>query len=242
MFLRGSLQILKFENTEIDLELMIRTFYQSPEVLNAQKNHLVTNRETIPTDTLFDNLWHIKNVGQTGGTIDADIDGTEAWDVTTGGVTTHNDTIVVCIIEGGGADLTHVDLIDNRWINYAEIPSDGIDNDNNGYVDDYFGWNVFSNNDDVDFGGHGTSVEGMIGAVGNDNIGVVGVNWRVKMMTIRGSSADEATVISAYAYALSHRKKYNDTNGEEGAFVVATNSSFGLNFGQPENAPLWCSF
>jgi hypothetical protein len=59
-------------------------------------------------------------------------------------------------------------------------------------------------------------------------------------MAIRGSSGDESTVIRAYSYVFDQRKLYNETNGEKGAFVVATNASFGVDFGQPENFPLWC--
>ena len=74
------------------------------------------------------------NTGQNGGTIDADIDAIEAWDISTGGVTPLGDTIVVAIVDGGML-LTHADLIPNLWTNWEEIPGNGIDDDNNGYID-----------------------------------------------------------------------------------------------------------
>lgn len=233
---------VKFENQQLDLENAERICLTYSEILVVQKNHYVFERETIPSDTMFDDLWHLKNTGQTGGVVDADIDAPEAWDITTGGLTTHGDTIVVCIIEGNGVDINHIDIKDNHWKNYAEIPNDGIDNDNNGYIDDYNGWHIISETDVIGPGSHGTRVAGMIGASGNNITGVVGVNWNVKMMIVQGQNAsNEATVIAAYSYPLKMRKMYNDSYGQEGAFVVATNSSWGIDNGDPADSPLWCA-
>lgn len=224
------------------LPVCIRKLYRYPEVVNVQKNHLITSRESIPSDVLFDQQWFHKNTGQTGGSVDADIDTPEAWSLTTGGVTAHGDTIVVCIIENGGVDINHVDLRENCWKNHAEIPRDGIDNDNNGYIDDYSGWNLSTATDTIYPGRHGTQVVGMIGAKGNNAIGTSGVSQNVKMMVVQGkSTATEADVLAAYNYPLIMRKKYNETYGEEGAFVVATNASWGLDRGNPSDAPLWCA-
>ncbi len=224
-----------------NLDLLIRKSYHVPEILHIQKNHYVEDRFT-PNDTDFSDQWHLNNTGQTGGIVDADIDAPEAWDITTGGLTTHDDTIVVCIIESNGADLDHEDLEDNIWKNYAEIPGNNIDDDNNGYVDDYLGWNVQTGNDAIGSGQHGTKVAGMVGAIGNNSIGVSGVNHKVKMMIVQGQQAsNEATVIAAYSYPLEMRKRYNETNGTEGAFVVVTNASWGTNGGTPSDSPLWCA-
>jgi serine protease len=225
-----------------DLDAMERQLRSQEQVSVVQKNHYVFDRETIPSDTLFDNQWHLKNTGQTGGINDADIDAPEAWDITTGGLTTHGDTIVVCIIESGGFDINHIDLKDNHWKNYGEIENDGIDNDNNGYIDDYNGWNIGTDDDGISNGSHGTRVAGMVGATGNNITGVSGVNWDVKLMVVQGQSAsNEATVIEAYTYPLVMRKIYNESNGQEGAFVVTTNSSWGIDGGDPADSPLWCS-
>ena len=115
---------LKFADSTQNLDEAIQAIYHYPQVQIVQKNHFVSERETIPTDVLFDQQWFHKNTGVDGGTVDADIDATDAWDITTGGLTTHNDSIVVCIIEGGGVDITHEDLVNNIWINYDEIPDD----------------------------------------------------------------------------------------------------------------------
>lgn len=88
---------------------------------------------------------------------------------------------------------------------------------------------------------HGTHVSGIIGAVGNSGKGVCGVNWNVKVLSICGSSSNESIVVEAYSYALEMRARYNETNGEEGAFIVATNSSFGVDYGNPDDYPIWCS-
>jgi len=233
---------LKFADSTQNLDETIQAIYQYPQVQIVQKNHFVSERETIPTDVLFDQQWFHKNTGADGGTIDADIDATDAWDITTGGLTTHNDSIVVCVIEGGGVDITHEDLVNNIWINYGEIPDDGIDNDGNGYIDDYRGWNVLTEDDAVGFGSHGTRVAGMIGASGNNAIGVSGVNWNVKLMIIKGQqTSNEASIIAAYSYPLKMRKLYNESFGTKGAFVVVTNSSWGIDNGDVSEHPLWCA-
>lgn len=229
-------------NGVVDLDAIIKKTFDISSIIGIQKNHQITHRTTVPDDPSFGTQWHLNNTGQTGGIADADIDAPEAWDVSTGGNTAHGDTIVACIIEGGGVDINHEDLIGNIWKNYAEIPGNGIDDDNNGYIDDFDGWNVQSDSGNITAGSHGTRVAGMVGAVGNNTTGISGVNHKVKMMVVQGQSAsNEASVIAAYSYPLVMRKKYNQTNGNEGAFVVVTNASWGINNGQPANSPLWCA-
>lgn len=235
--------LVGFDFTRIPEESFLQSGRQSPDIDHLQFNRFVSLRSTVPDDPLFDQQWQYLNTGQSGGTVDADIDVDLAWDITTGGLTLNGDTIVVCAIDSG-LDLNHEDFGDNHWRNWAEIPGNGIDDDNNGYVDDFLGWNINTDNDNIqDPGGHGTAVAGIIGAQGNNGLGVVGVNWNVKVMVVKNDfNTNEAEVLEAYSYALSARKRYNETGGAEGAFVVATNASWGINFGQPEDSPLWCAF
>ncbi len=232
----------KFNHNTIDEKEMLEMIRDDRDVDIAQFNHYVKMRTTTPNDPQYNQQWQYNNTGQSGGTVGADIDADLAWDVTTGGVTPQGDTIVVCIIDGG-FEITHPDLAPNIWYNKAEIPNNGIDDDNNGFIDDVRGWNTGTNDDDVTNNtDHGTSVAGIVGAKGNNGIGVAGVNWNVKLMLVSGGSGIESEVITAYSYPLIARKKYNETNGAEGAFVVATNASWGLDGGQASEAPLWCAF
>lgn len=238
---QSNIWLLKYNQNSISEMDMLMATRRSKEVREAQFNHLLTNRNTVPNDSLLAKQWQWTNTGQTGGTADADLDAEQAWDITTGGLTALGDTIVVAIIDDG-IDFNHPDLKNNLWINHAEIPNNGIDDDGNGYIDDVRGWNPDTQSDDVGGGFHGVEVAGMIGAQGNNTKGVTGINWRVKMMIIGYNSTDEADVIESYSYALKQRQLYNQSNGTKGAYVVATNSSWGINEGQPSEAPLWCAF
>lgn len=234
--------LYRFDHTTIHERDFVTAVRRLPGVAEAQLNHLVSMRSTVPDDAQFNSQWQYINTGQGGGLIGADIDIDLAWDVTTGGVTINGDTIVVCALDDG-VSLTHDDFGDNLWINHAEIPGNGIDDDGNGYVDDYRGWNSNANNDNIAGGGHGTPVAGIMGAKGNNGRGVAGMSWDVKVMIVKNDfNTNEAAVLSAYTYPLVQRMRYNASNGAEGAFVVSTNASWGVDFGQPSESPLWCAF
>lgn len=234
--------LVKFDDLAIQQMEAVQFFKTIPGVSIVQNNHYVQLRE-VPNDPQFSQQWHHLNSGSGNGTADADIDTDEAWEITTGGTNALGHDIVVCILEG--VDFSHVDLVGNRWMNTAEIAGNGIDDDANGYIDDIYGWNIGNNSGTLTGAStsHGTNVAGMIGAKGDNNTGVVGANWNVKMLNVQGYSTNsEASVISAYNYPLTLRKKYNETNGASGAFVVATNASWGIDGANPANYPLWCGF
>ena len=222
---------LKFNDDNIDEQTMLRLVKQHPAVQLAQFNHFVEKRETVPNDPSYGQQWHHQN-----------IDSELAWDITTGGETIFGDEIVVCVIEGG--NLNHPDLDGNRWVNENEIPDNGIDDDNNGYVDDYLGWDVTNENDNfAPNNGHGTNVFGMIGAKGDNGSNVTGINWDVKMMGIGGYNIfNEANIVECYNYPLVQRQLYRETGGERGAFVVATNASWGIDQGDMNDVPIWEAF
>lgn len=163
---------------------------------------------------------------------------TKAWDITTGGVTAQGDTIVVALVDNG-YDTDHEDLVQNIWINHLEIDNDGIDNDLNGYIDDRRGYNVSTQDDAHQQLTHGTSVAAIVGAKGNNGVGVSGVNWNVKLMLVSGADF-ESDVIEAYQYILDMRNLYTQTDGAKGAFVVATNLSGGIDRAFAADHPLWC--
>lgn len=236
---RLGIYLLTFDENQRTTDQLISSLKQHKSIALAQANHEVALREateTIPDDPFFENQWGLHNDGSGGGIAGADIDALRAWDFTTGGLTATGDTIVVAVIDGG-AYLQHEDL--SFFKNRHEIPGNGIDDDNNGYVDDYDGWNAYNNSGNVSSDSHGTHVSGTVGAIGNNDLGVTGVNWDIKIMPISGSSSVESTVVKAYSYVYEMRYRYNETQGDSGAFVVATNASFGVDYANPDNYPIW---
>lgn len=214
-----------------------------PQVRFAQFNHLLEHRSTeaiIPNDPHFSKQWHLLNDGSTGGLPDADLDADEAWELSVGGVTAAGDTIVMAVIDGG-VDAIHPDMASNLWRNRHEISNNGLDDDQNGFVDDVRGWNVFSSNDNISgfISTHGTPVSAVLGASSNNGTGISGVNWNSKILFV-SALGTEAEILAAYDYVWKMRKRYNETAGARGAFVVAVNCSWGINYGQPSEAPLWC--
>lgn len=241
---------LKFNAKQVEHTQFINHLALNKYVVEYQNNTTVALRSTTPNDTEFNQQWQYINPGGFGGIVGADIDADLAWDITTGGVTSLGDTIVVCIVDDGILE-THEDLEENLWVNHGEIENNGIDDDNNGYIDDYRGFNANNTGaSDLDevysppgfWGVHGNAVAAVVGAKGNNALGVAGVNWDVKLMIVKNQGASQAQVIKAYEYPLTMRKLYNETNGAEGAFVVAVNSSWGINYGNPASYPLWCAF
>ena len=120
-------------------------------------------------DPRYDEQWHYNNTGQTGGTEDADIDLPEAWEVETG-----NSNVIVAI-EDQGVDYDHPDLKGNMWVNEGETPNNGVDDDNNGYVDDYYGYNFGDDQGSISPGDHGSHTGGTVAAETNNSTGVAGI-------------------------------------------------------------------
>ncbi len=141
----------------------IENLKSKSEFLYVEPNWKIKLRSTIPNDTRFSELWGLNNTGQSGGTPNADINAPEAWDIIT------DSDIIVAVLDSG-IDFNHLDLAANIWT------------DANGH----HGHDFYGNDPDpTDYDGHGTMVAGGIGAVGDNNEGVTGVCWNVKIMNLR---------------------------------------------------------
>jgi len=228
---RSDIWLFTFNDQETNVNEVLNHVRKIDGVWLAQKNTEVELR-VAPNDPQYGNQWQHTN-----------IDSEAAWDITTGGTTATGDDIVVCVIESADV-MGHPDLQGNHWTNSLETPNNGIDDDGNGYVDDFNGWNVGTDDDNIGTGGHGTAVAGMIGAQGNNGIGVAGANWDVKIMVVAGygNPFTQANIVEAYTYPMEARILWNQTNGSQGSFVVSTNASWGIDGGDPNNYPIWCSF
>ncbi len=206
--------LLKLQKNS-DVNKMVSKYNGNPDVEYAEPNYKVYVDATIPNDSYFSLLWGLHNTGQSEGTVDADIDAPEAWDIQKG-----SNTIVVAVIDTG-VDYNHKDLDANMWTNPGEIAGDGIDNDKNGYVDDIRGWDFFSNdNNPYDQSGHGTHCSGTIAAEGNNGRGVVGVSWNAKIMPLRflgpmGGYTSDAVLAVEYATLMGADIMSNSWGGGE---------------------------
>ena len=206
----------------------------------------ITPQATTPNDPGYSQLWGLNNTGQSAGTADADIDAPEAWDIQKG-----NPNLVIGVIDTG-VDYNHPDLVGNIWTNPGEIAGDGIDNDNNGYIDDTRGWDFADiDNNPMDGHGHGTHVSGTIAGKGNNGVGVTGVAWNAKIMPLKmfddtGSGGYTSNAILAINYATAKGVKLTNnswggggysqalydainTAGQQGALFIAAAGNDGTN-------------
>src|SRR4030095_618253 len=213
--IRG-LEVIKLSRG-VSVEEAIDLYRQDPNVLYAGPNYILKTTNT-PNDPRFGEMWGLHNVGQSGGTPDADIDAPEAWNRTTG-----SSSVIVAVIDSG-VDYNHQDLSSNMFRNVADCNTNGIDDDGNGYVDDCYGIDTANNDSNpMDDNNHGTHVAGTIGAVGNNNRGVVGINWNVQIMACKFVDASGSGTTEAAIYCLEYVKTMKD----RGFNIIATSNSWG---------------
>jgi hypothetical protein len=195
----------------LSVEDAIQIYRADPNVEIVQPNYIYRLLAT-PNDPLLGQLYGMTKISAP-----------QAWDTTTG-----DPSVVVAVIDTG-IEKTHSDLAPNVWQNPGEVAGNGVDDDLNGYVDDTYGWDFLNmDNGPVDGHDHGTHCSGTIGGVGNNGVGVAGVNWNVKIMALKthddvvGGSTSVA-VIGAFQYVRLMR--------DRGINIRATSNSYG---GPPE--------
>ncbi len=180
-----------------------------------------------PNDPRYGEQWSLPRIGLE-----------EVWTETTGMVPTGRTPVVIAVLDDG-FDMDHPDLIDNWWTNEGEIPNDNIDNDNNRYIDDYRGFSAKLLNDEHVSLSHGTQVAGIIGAEGDNDIGITGITWNMKMLAISDVNS-VGELLQALDYVYEMKKLFMDTDGEFGANIVVNNFSGGIRNEFPDRFPGWC--
>lgn len=214
-----------------------------PGVEYVQKDYQLQRREYNPIEDLlppnderWSQLWNFQNHAN-----DAGINILQAWnEFGVGGLDARGNEVVVAVVDDG-LNINHPDLVNNLWVNRHEVAGTGKDDDGNGYVDDVHGFNVPTNNGNLPATRHGTHVAGIVGAEGNNGIGVTGVNWDTKIMGVGVGRMGTVEVLRGYTYVMDQKRLWLETDGELGANIVATNSSFGHDFRDCESGdyPLW---
>lgn len=161
------------------------------------------NNPLLPNDPMFNEQWALSNDGQNGGKANADVAALKAWLKTQG-----SDKVVVAVLDTG-VDYTHPDLLENIWLRPENVPQ--YKDDELGTFNDEHGFNGVDNQSDpMDENGHGTHCAGIIGAEGDNNQGIAGINWKVKIMPLkflgRGGFGTTKDAIEAINYAIDRKR------------------------------------
>lgn len=206
-------------------ELMI--LKESQSLISYGANRVLESRGCKPNDPDFQKQWNMSYMGFE-----------DVWCYDHGGISPQGDTIAIGLIDFG-FDYRCEDLTDNIYRNYKEIPGNNLDDDQNGYIDDYLGFNARSGVGDTHdtTENHGTNCLSLIGAKGNNNYQISGANPSVKVVLC--SARDDAGLIRAYSYFLKMRSDYNSSSGQKGAYIVSSSLSLGYDGDLPsEHLPL----
>lgn len=163
----------------------------------------------------------------------------EVWCYSTTGLSPFGDTLVVGVIDQG-FNFELEDMLPNIFINHSEIADNLVDDDQNGYRDDYYGLNgkSFNAGDDHPFDNHGTQVISVVGAKGDNTIDISGSNQNIKILLCSASTSDQ--LLRCYYYFIDMKRAYLNSGGTKGAFMVSSNLSAGFDGYFPEDFPLIC--
>ena len=190
-------------------DAIVATYSSLAEVEYAEPNFEISLDEAgplepiLPHDPQFNDQWALANSGQRGGKQGADISATLAWATTTG-----SEDLIVAVLDSG-VDYTHEDLVSNMWVRPANMAP--YNDTELGTVDDLNGYNAIDGNSDpMDDNGHGTHCAGIIGAEGENNLGIAGVNWNVRIMPLKfmnsGGFGTTKDAIEAINYVIDRKK------------------------------------
>ena len=221
----ANINLIGYDTLTVNAVNLLEEIKKDPQVEYACFDISVEPRGDMPDDPNLESQWGLFTIGAN-----------KVWELNKGGVSALGYTIVVAILDTG-FDINHEDLRNNIWTNKGEKHGDKIDNDQNGYVDDVNGWNFIHQQPAHVADNHGSSVAGIIGAQGNNGKGITGLNWHVKLMVFETRLVSD--IIAAYDYIIDQRERFNRTKGKQGAFVVVTNASFGVNKIKCVDQPLW---
>lgn len=213
------------------MSLFGRQMNSMNEVKYINADYYVRLRGVTPNDPEFSKQWSLN--GQARGGIGAQ----EAWShlnrlnrMANRGRDIRGNEVVIAIVDDG-LDINHPDIKSRLWVNKGEIPNNGVDDDGNGYIDDVHGWNAYNNSGKLPSGRHGTHVTSIANGAANNGVGVAGLSWNTKVMFIAGSSGQTSTVAKAYGYAIRMKNLWIKSGGKQGANIVVTSSSFGVDRG-----------
>ena len=198
------------------MKAALHTYKRDPSVLYAEPNYVLHTLET-PNDPLFSQQWALSNTGQNGGTTGADVHAPQAWGITTGSA-----NVVIATLDSG-IDYTHPDLSPNVWSSPTSFSINNGDTSLNCPAGSYGINPVYGTCDPMDDNGHGTHVAGIIGAVGNNALGVSGVNWKVTLLPCKFIASGGGGVTGDAVTCLDFLKMEKDA----GVNIVAVNNSWG---------------
>ena len=214
--------LLRFQ-IPVDLHTIKAGYAAHPLIEATEFNYVRQTQasEIIPNDPRFEEQWNLSLIDMPG-----------AWAIEKG-----NPEVIIAVVDTG-FDYTHEDLASQTWINVDEIPNNGIDDDNNGYIDDVHGWDFSQmpssdgnensqngDNDPIDESGHGTHVAGIIGATVDNDVGIAGIAWNCTLMPIRGAGVAgirDNRSASAIVYAVNNGARVINMSwgGRERSFVL----------------------